>query len=143
MVQIMRMQDSWANNGDYLTNKSKTLYMFQAASGLQINQQTGEWTAGNLNYIKNFHKPPASTPTPYTTFCTGSGTSCSPYVAPAREPTFSTTAGYWSFPADVSLFDTKYVYLWITEVGGHLSASHPTKVISRTKPVTTFPQNRS
>lgn len=115
MVQIMRMQDSWAKNGDYLTNQGRTLYMFQATSGLQKDSK-GQWTSGNLNYIKNFHKPPTNPPTPFTTFCSGSGTSCSPYDAPARKPNFSTTAGYWSFPADVNSFDTSYVYLWITEI---------------------------
>jgi hypothetical protein len=119
MVQVMRMQNSWAQNGDFLqgTNQSGgTVYMFQAASDITYenqSQQTGEWLGGKLNYIKNFHEPPASPPDPQEV-CS---TNCpSPYASPEYVPTFSTTDGNWAFPADVDLFDTNYVYLWITEI---------------------------
>jgi hypothetical protein len=115
ILQIMRMQTTWAEDGYYLsgTNQSGgTVYMYQAASDVTYNS-TNEWTGGQLHYIKNYKEPPANPPDPQK-FCT---TNCSPYVSPAYAPEDAAgTPEYWGYPADVDLFDTSYIYLWVTEI---------------------------
>jgi hypothetical protein len=118
MVQVMRMQTTWAQNGYYLQGLNQsggTVYMYQAASDITYENeqnQTGEWLTGKLNYIKNYALPPNGT---------GDKTQVTPvqsgYASPEYVPVTTTgdTPEYWAYPADVDLFDTNYVYLWITE----------------------------
>ncbi len=116
ILQIMRMQTTWAQDQYYLSGvnqNSSPVYMYQAASSVTTNG-SGEWTGGKENYIKTYALPPANPPDPYSV-CTSN---CGSYAAPEMVP--HTTTGdspeYWGYPADVDLFDTSYIYLWITEI---------------------------
>jgi hypothetical protein len=116
ILQIMRMQTTWAQDQYYLSGVSQTnspVYMYQAASSVTTNG-SGEWTGGKENYIKTYALPPANPPDPHSV-CTSD---CGSYAPPKMVP--NTTTGdspeYWGYPADVDLFDANYIYLWITEI---------------------------
>jgi hypothetical protein len=112
----MRMQTTWAQDGYYLSGTNQSggaVYMYQAASDLTYNADN-EWTGGKQNYIKNYALPPNGT---------GATTQVTPAQTPPYEPpeyapvaTNGDNPEYWGFPADVDLFDTNYIYLWITEI---------------------------
>jgi hypothetical protein len=115
-AQIMRMQTSWAQNGYYLSGTNQSggnVYMYQVATDITYGSQN-QWTGGKLNYIKNYALPPNGT---------GDKTEVSPAQTPPYEPpeyvpvtTTGDTPEYWAYPADVDLFDSNYIYLWITEI---------------------------
>jgi hypothetical protein len=116
MLQIMRMQTTWAQAHYYLSGTSQSgsaVYMYQAASDVTYDAQ-GQWTGGKENYIKTYALPPATIPSP-SDVC---DSNCGSYEPPKMVPhtTTTDTPKYSGYPADVDLFDMNYVYLWITEV---------------------------
>lgn len=115
ILQLMRMQTTWAQAHYYLKGAAQdgsTVYMYQAASDVATDSK-GQWTGGKQNYIKTYALPPAIPPNPHDV-C---DSNCGSYQPPKMVPhtTTTDTPEYWGYPADVDLFDTSYIYLWITE----------------------------
>jgi hypothetical protein len=111
----MRMQTTWAQAHYYLqgvAQDNSTVYMYQAASDVTTDAK-GQWTGGKENYIKTYSLPPATPPTPHDV-C---DRNCGSYQPPKMVPytTTTDTPKFWGYPADVDLFDSSYIYLWITE----------------------------
>ena len=116
LLQLMRMQTTWAQAHYYLQGKAQdgsTVLMYQAASDVTTDSK-GQWTSGKQHYVKTYALPPATPPDPYDV-C---DSNCGSYAPPKMVPHTTTgdTPEYWGYPADVDLFDTNYIYLWITEV---------------------------
>jgi len=116
ILKIMRMNSTWAQDGYYLSGTDQNggnVYMYQAASDVTYDSKK-QWTSGKENYIKRYYNPPANPPNKQEV-C--SSNCAAPYATPKYVPEFAPgTPAYWGYPADVDLFDTTYIYLWITEI---------------------------
>jgi hypothetical protein len=100
MLSLMFMQQSYLSDNYYLQG---TGYTWDSSTNSwesngkvlhndvpQVSTYSGQaWDTGKINSVKDFQYEPG-------------------YSAPP----------YWGYPWDINLFDTSYVYLWITEYSG-------------------------
>jgi hypothetical protein len=90
MLSLMYMQQSYLTDNYYVYGTSTADGNVLHNDVPQVATKTGNaWDTGKINFVKDYQAEPGQSSPPY-----------------------------WGYPWDINLFDTSYVYLWITEYSG-------------------------